>query len=301
MNHFHFSSRIETRIEKTVFSLIAPQGCGLSIVLKPFEQAGLSTALVTLSKSGFLPKTLLPKADVLGIRLPVGYPSEGLNKLGSFLSEVAGKEASRWVALTDLPESLWHRLHPKDRGDDYETLITWLETYRQECFKKAPYQLEAQGYSLSALSQKCWTLAQPLFPELRQTPEPSLLRIELLSFGFKRGLPPTADWVMDARFLPNPFYEPTLRPLTGRDEPIQAYLNQYAETKGFLTHTEALLQSLWPVYQQQGKAFIQVAIGCTGGKHRSVMMVETLAQRFQIMLDPNLFEVYATHRDRRFW
>jgi len=96
------------------------------------------------------------------------------------------------------------------------------------------------------------------------------------SFGFKHGLPLGADLVFDVRFLPNPHFVPGLRPLTGRDAPVARYLSKQAATGQFLKRLTAFLEYLVPQYVAEGKSYLTVAIGCTGGRHRSVYVAEAL-------------------------
>ncbi|MFM7025243.1 MAG: RNase adapter RapZ [Limnohabitans sp.] len=101
------------------------------------------------------------------------------------------------------------------------------------------------------------------------------------SFAFKRGIPTDADFVFDVRMLPNPHYESDLRPMTGRDEPVQAYLRQSAAVDRMQKHIEDFLQQWIPEIQKDHRSYVTVAIGCTGGQHRSVYLVEMLANNFQ--------------------
>src|SRR2546427_9888757 len=98
----------------------------------------------------------------------------------------------------------------------------------------------------------------------------------LVSFGFKHGVPFDADLVFDVRFLPNPHFESTLRPLDGRDERVKAYVLDHDVSREMLRHLEELLKFVLPCYEREGKAYLTVAIGCTGGRHRSVTLVEEL-------------------------
>ena len=101
------------------------------------------------------------------------------------------------------------------------------------------------------------------------------------SFAFKRGIPTDADFVFDVRMLPNPHYESHLRPLTGRDEPVQDYLRQSAEVERMQKHIEDFLLQWIPAIQKDHRSYVTVAIGCTGGQHRSVYLVEMLAEAFK--------------------
>ncbi len=118
-------------------------------------------------------------------------------------------------------------------------------------------------------------------------------RVTLLSFGFKNGVPFDADVVLDVRFLPNPHWVPELRPRTGLEEPVAAYVLATPEANAWLDHVEALLGIMAPGYLREGKRQATVAIGCTGGKHRSTAMTEALAAR----LAARGVDCYTAHRD----
>lgn len=103
------------------------------------------------------------------------------------------------------------------------------------------------------------------------------LTVTLMSFGYKHGLPREADIVMDVRFLKNPHWEIALRPLTGKDADVQNYISEDKSLAGFMVHFETLLEPLFERYTHEGKSYLTIALGCTGGKHRSVYVAELLA------------------------
>ena len=103
------------------------------------------------------------------------------------------------------------------------------------------------------------------------------MRTAITSFGFKQGIPLDVDLVMDVRFLPNPHWVEELRPLTGLDEPVRRFVMEQPDTAEFLKRYEALLELLLPAYESEGKSYLSIAIGCTGGQHRSVAIAEELA------------------------
>ena len=109
----------------------------------------------------------------------------------------------------------------------------------------------------------------------------SQLTLVFESFAFKRGIPTDADYVFDVRMLPNPHYESALKPLTGRDAPVQEYLRQSAEVERMQKQIQDFLQQWIPVIEKDHRSYVTVAIGCTGGQHRSVFLVEQLAEAFQ--------------------
>jgi len=100
------------------------------------------------------------------------------------------------------------------------------------------------------------------------------------SFGFKRGIPIDADYVFDVRMLPNPHYENALRPLSGKDEPVQQFLEKYPDVKVMQEQIQAFMSHWLPALEKDHRSYITVAIGCTGGQHRSVYLVEKLSQYF---------------------
>jgi len=121
----------------------------------------------------------------------------------------------------------------------------------------------------------------------------SRLQVTVESFGFKHGLPLDADIVMDLRFLPNPHWEDDLRPLTGHDPKVRDYVLETAVGSAFIDQFDELLASLVPQYQAEGRTYLTVALGCTGGRHRSVATAEELAARLRQRGVP----VRTSHRD----
>ena len=119
------------------------------------------------------------------------------------------------------------------------------------------------------------------------------LRITVLSFGFKYGLPPDADFVMDARFLPNPYWVPELREHTGRDEAVSNYVLGQDGAGNFVATYARLINSTAAGFEREGKRYLTVAVGCTGGKHRSVAIAEDLSARLR---DVRL-SAHTSHRD----
>jgi UPF0042 nucleotide-binding protein len=123
--------------------------------------------------------------------------------------------------------------------------------------------------------------------------ESKRLLVSCLSFGFKNGVPLDADMVFDVRFLPNPHFVPEFRKKTGQDPKVAAYVLGFPQTVEFLTRVTELMLYLLPHYVEEGKSYLTVAIGCTGGQHRSVMMVEELSARMK----EAGYQVKALHRD----
>ena len=121
----------------------------------------------------------------------------------------------------------------------------------------------------------------------------SVPNVNLLSFGYKNGIPLEADLLFDARFLPNPYFVPRLKALSGRDRKVAAYLRSFPETKEFVKRVGDLLEYLLPKYMREGKSYLTIAVGCTGGRHRSVFVVEELAR----FLKNKKRAIHVRHRD----
>jgi UPF0042 nucleotide-binding protein len=119
------------------------------------------------------------------------------------------------------------------------------------------------------------------------------LMVSVVSFGYRYGVPTDADLIFDVRFLPNPHFVPRLRPFTGQNPKVRRYIRSFPQTGEFLRRIEGLLTYLIPHYIQEGKSYLTIAFGCTGGKHRSVMMAEAIAKS----LGSRGFAAKVVHRD----
>lgn len=118
--------------------------------------------------------------------------------------------------------------------------------------------------------------------QARFSPEPATgPSLSVMSFGYRHGVPPQADLVLDVRFLPNPYFVPELKGLTGKNPRVAGYVLEREETQQFLEKVVDLCRFLFPRYQKEGKAYLTVALGCTGGKHRSVAIAAELTKRLQ--------------------
>ncbi|MFL5405389.1 MAG: RNase adapter RapZ [Myxococcales bacterium] len=120
------------------------------------------------------------------------------------------------------------------------------------------------------------------------------LNVTLLSFGFRNGIPPASDLVFDVRFLPNPYFVEGLKPHPGTDPRVSQWVLERIPTQEFLARLESLLQFLIPQYRAEGKSYLTVGIGCTGGRHRSVALAEELGRR---LTEKHRANVKVTHRD----
>ncbi len=122
----------------------------------------------------------------------------------------------------------------------------------------------------------------------------SVFNVNVMSFGFKHGIPIDADLVFDVRFLPNPHYVDALRPYTGLDKPVSDYVMKWKETKTFYAKFYDLIKYMLPQFMKEGKSQLVIAIGCTGGQHRSVTLAEKLVRDLNDDFD---FAIRAVHRD----
>jgi UPF0042 nucleotide-binding protein len=129
--------------------------------------------------------------------------------------------------------------------------------------------------------------------ELFASEDARRLRVTVLSFGFKYGLPPDADFVLDARFLPNPYWVPELRDHTGREPAVSRYVLSQRGATTFVETFSRLINAAAPGFEREGKRYLTVAVGCTGGKHRSVAIAEELARRLRDLR----LSAHAQHRD----
>ena len=152
---------------------------------------------------------------------------------------------------------------------------------------RADVVIDTAGLTAAMLRRK---LADDLLP----THTPRRLALTFQSFGFKNGPARDPDLLLDVRFLPNPHYEPDLRPLTGNDQRVVDFIDADGALTAFYDHLHPMLDYLLPEYVAEGKAHLVVAIGCTGGRHRSVAIAEHLAERYGASED---YLVEVVHRD----
>ena len=152
---------------------------------------------------------------------------------------------------------------------------------------------ETANYIIDTTTLKPRELKAKLASIIAGESQGTAIRVELSSFGFKRGLPRQADLVYDVRFLPNPFYIPGLGSHTGLDEDVKAFVLENPVTEEFVAKMEDMLAFLLPHYQEEGKHRLAIAIGCTGGAHRSVAIAERLAA----FLRQKGYQVSVSHRD----
>jgi UPF0042 nucleotide-binding protein len=194
-------------------------------------------------------------------------------------------EADEDTLLTRYRET--RRRHPQARNGNVTDGIRREQELLAPIRERADTVIDTTGLSASALRRK-------VASEMLAPGEPGKLAVTFGSFGYKHGPARDADVVLDVRFLPNPHWEPALRPLTGFDRRIVEYVGRDGRLKEFYDRVLPLLQYLLPQYVAEGKAHLVVAIGCTGGRHRSVVIAEDLAAHFR---DDGRFFVEVQHRD----
>src|SRR5207249_2089029 len=146
--------------------------------------------------------------------------------------------------------------------------------------------IDTSGMSPHDLRDRIWDV-------FARRPEASRVQVSLVSFGYKYGLPRDADLVLDVRFLPNPHWVEELRPLPGTDPKVVAYVEGHPAHGEFMDRLTALLDATVPGYEAEGKSYLTIAVGCTGGRHRSVVVANELAEWFRARGHP----VAVDHRD----
>jgi UPF0042 nucleotide-binding protein len=179
------------------------------------------------------------------------------------------------------------RKHPLSDGTTgLEQIIERERLAVSEVKASADLLIDTTGLTVHALKAQLQHLFGPENPG-------DALQVSVVSFGFKHGVPIDVDMVLDVRFLPNPHWDENLRPLSGLDTAVRDFVMQQEPSQEFLTRVQSLLELVLPAYVQEGRSYLTLGIGCTGGRHRSVAMVEEVAQR----LSELGYHPRVTHRD----
>lgn len=267
--------------------------------------AGRSQAGATLEDFGWyvmdnVPTTLItkvaelvsgPAPETQRLALVVGRDARGLGELEEAIDQLrASGERVRVLFLEASDEVLIRRFegnrrrHPFGHEGVAEAIAD--ERVRLEPIKeRADVVVDTTDLNVNQLRER--------IAELFGGDEDGAMQILVLSFGFKHGVPLDVDNVLDVRFLPNPHWVEAMRPLTGLDEPVKRYVLGQQEAKEFLELVEDLFKFLVPAYIREGKSYLTIAIGCTGGRHRSVVLAEEIAVR----LRKRGYNPSVTHRD----
>lgn len=277
------------------------------IIITGMSGAGKTVAIQSLEDLGYfcvdnMPASLIPKFTELIIQ------SSGKFNRVALVIDLRGREffETLFEALNSLDKSEMIKYEIIFLDADDNTLVRrYKETRRR-------HPLSSEGTTFEGISAER-KLLQDLKGSASQIIDTSNLKpselkeeiisrfsgerknnlsINIISFGFKYGVPIDADLVFDVRFLPNPYYIEAMRPQTGLDQGVNDYVMEFEETKNFLAKLTDLLKFLIPNYQKEGKNQLVIGIGCTGGRHRSVAISEYLAKAFS-----NEWETNVKHRD----
>jgi RNase adapter protein RapZ len=205
---------------------------------------------------------------------------QGLNVFVLFL------EASDTVLLRRFSET--RRPHPAETGDGLLESISSERAAMSDIRSLADHITDTSEHTVHSLRR---LLIERFGTDMQST----RMRVQVLSFGHKYGSPPDMELLFDVRHLPNPYFVPELRDLSGHDARVVRYLNSQPEVKETLSRFGDLLDYLLPLYKREGKSYVTVGIGCTGGRHRSVMIANALARRLRRVG----FDAQAAHRDVR--
>lgn len=264
------------------------------IIISGLSGAGKSKAASDLEDLGFycvdnMPAEMIPQfaslclatkgrfekvALVTDVRSSMTFDSlfQSLDKLDEMHLEysIFFIEASTEVIVKRFKET--RRLHPLMRGG-----VSVLDAVERERQLLEPVRTRASAI-IDTTNLSTGKLRGKLIDLVAGGVRERAMHVKVLSFGFKYGLPLDADLVFDVRFLPNPYYIPELKKLTGMDEPVRNFIFQYQQTKDFLEKTEDLLAFLLPNYVDEGKTDLVIAVGCTGGQHRSSCIAKELCE-----------------------
>ena len=277
----------------SVLLVTGPSGAGRSTAIRALEDLGFE--VIDNMPLSLLPRLLdgPPPGRPLALGLDVRNRDFGGDALADAIGLVGGMaNITAQVLYLDASEG--------------ELLRRYSETRRRHPL--APDATPAEGIARErALLEKVRTLADVLIntdglsphdlkAEVAKwfgAPDTGQLSVSIQSFSYKRGLPRGLDMALDCRFLRNPYWEPSLRAFDGRNAQVADYVSQDARFQTFFEQTRDLLQTLLPAYEEEGKAHLTIGFGCTGGKHRSVMMTELMAET----LAQDGWQVSKRHRE----
>ena len=248
-------------------------------------------------------RLLLQLAEVVGINSGVGrhlavtcdLRSQGLfDEINDSIKQLREHEISCKVVFLDTSDSVLMRRYDENRrrhplaapGESLASAISRERTQLQAVRDASDLVIDTSNLATKELRARL----RRSFSELT---DQQLMEVSVFSFGFKHGMPVEADLMIDVRFLPNPFYDPQMRPLTGNDAPVRDFVLQNDVTKKFLDAWYRLLDVAMPGYVAEGKSHLSIAVGCTGGQHRSVAIANATADYLQ----RGGYHVSLSHRD----
>ena len=280
------------------------------IVITGMSGAGRSTVAHTMEDLSWyvvdnLPPSLLANlCDMAGATTPkiaVVIDVRGREFFGTLngaLSEIADRGISRRVLFVDASDDVLvrrfestRRPHPLQGSERILDGIAKERDRLREVRSIADVIIDSSSLNIHQLEKK--------IASLFASGEDSDLRVNILSFGYKYGIPIDADLVMDCRFIANPHWIPELRPLTGLDKPVSSKVLDNSNVQDFLEKYQSLFETMATGFFQEGRKYLTLAVGCTGGKHRSVAVAEELARRLneRSVAGENKIEATAVHRD----
>lgn len=276
------------------------------LIITGMSGAGKTQVIRTLEDLNFfcidnLPAALIPKFAELcrqtseqNVALVVDIRGgRFFDKLLNVLNEMeAGGQKYELIFLDASDSTLVRRYketrrrHPLGAGTELLKSISNERELLKPLREKATRLIDTTNLATSQLKNL-------IFDLFSESTEKERMNIIVRSFGFKHGLPMDSDMVLDVRFLPNPFYDEYLRPLTGNDKPVADFICRYPQTFQYLKLEEQLLDFLVPQYVSEGKSQLVISVGCTGGQHRSVFV----ANKLYDYLRTQGYNVEITHRD----
>ncbi len=264
--------------------LTGMSGAGKATALRALEAAGISV-IDNLPVPLLAPFIAQPQARA-AVAVVDARRGDELAALGDLAgANVVFLDAGDAVLVRRLADS--SRPHPCAVAGAGQAAVTAERAALAPLRAAADTVIDTGSLSDAELSERIVEVVLPAGPER------GAFRCTVSSFGFKYGPPLEADWVLDSRILPNPFWEPELRPLTGRDEPVRAFVLGRDESREYLERTGALLAWVVDTARRRGREATHVAVGCTGGRHRSVVIATELAR----VLSSGDVAVELRHRD----
>jgi UPF0042 nucleotide-binding protein len=276
------------------------------VILTGLSGSGKLSALKAFEDLGFyavdnLPVELLPSfAELVSQSMEItraalvidAREGRGLERFPAILEELRSKLSVKVVYLEASTAALLRRFsetrrpHPLGQGDMVGKAIKAELKLFEPVRETADVVIDTSNFNVHELRAYIQN-------QFRRDSTGNSLLVSSISFGYKHGVPLEADLLFDVRFLPNPHFVPEFRKLTGRDKKVAAYLNQFSQTKEFLDRVTGLLLFLLPHYIREGKSYLTIAFGCTGGQHRSVMIAEEISRR----LAEAGYQSKTAHRD----
>jgi UPF0042 nucleotide-binding protein len=278
------------------------------IIITGLSGSGKSVAIRALEDNGFfcidnLPALLIPKF----IDLCEGY-DEGIPRIALGVDLRGGHFLQAWPQVLADMRSAGHHVQVLFFDASDEVLLRrFSETRRphplageepiQEGISRERRALEAMrelaDKMIDTSDLNVHQLKREMEERFCQVPYSRSMNVFLTSFGYKYGIPHDTDMILDVRFLPNPYFVSELRPKDGLENEVEEYVLKNEETRAFLDRLFSLLEFTLPLYEREGKSSLTLALGCTGGRHRSVVLVEELQRR----LGAGKFRIHVKHRD----